>query len=66
VDSAEWDNYAGLYLHKMGDSGDFWNRELIIPALLRLCGTRLREKLVLDLGCGHGQPALALAGQGAR
>ncbi|HIJ66652.1 MAG TPA: class I SAM-dependent methyltransferase [Candidatus Hydrogenedentes bacterium] len=61
----DWDEYSAVYLEKMGSNGDYCNRELILPALLALCGDDLAGKRVLDLACGHAQPTVALAQRGA-
>jgi len=60
-----WDDYADIYMEKMGREGDYWNRELILPPLFRLCGDDLTGKRALDLGCGFGHVAMMLEERGA-
>jgi ubiquinone/menaquinone biosynthesis C-methylase UbiE len=56
----QWDNVADLFDRKMGESGDNLNGLLIQPKLLELLGD-LKEKIVLDVGCGSGYYSRQLA-----
>ncbi|MDQ3855756.1 MAG: class I SAM-dependent methyltransferase, partial [Chloroflexota bacterium] len=53
-----WDEQAG-------DAGDYYNRHVILPALLKVLGD-VRGRAVLDLGCGNGVSSRVLAREGAR
>jgi ubiquinone/menaquinone biosynthesis C-methylase UbiE len=46
-----WEDISDWYDKKQGETGDFWHRALIDPALLRIIGN-CRDKEILDLGCG--------------
>ncbi len=60
-----WEDLSDWYDTKQGDTGDLWHRALIDPPLLRLIGD-VRDKDVLDLGCGNGYLSRRLARNGAR
>ncbi|MHB1868145.1 MAG: class I SAM-dependent methyltransferase [Nitrososphaerales archaeon] len=60
-----WEDISDWYDKKQGETGDFWHRTLIDPALLRIIGD-CRDKEILDLGCGNGYLARRLARDGAR
>jgi len=61
----DWESLSDWYDKKQGDAGDLWHRELIDPVLLRVVG-ECRGLRVLDVGCGNGYLARALARRGAR
>lgn len=72
--SAGWTNDAAIRrwgaippdaLERMEPEGDFPKRTLLNPTLLRLLGD-VRDRRVLDAGCGHGYLSRVLAGRGAR
>lgn len=62
---ASWDALAGDYDERHGDEGNDWHRLVIEPATLALLG-EVRDKRVLDLGCGTGVLARRLVQSGAR
>lgn len=55
---------AGWYDERAGDRGDFWNRHLILPAVLAALGD-VAGRSVLDIGCGNGVLSRLLARRGA-
>ncbi len=60
-----WEELSDWYDKKMGETGDLWHRALIDPVLIRLVGV-VKERDVLDLGCGNGYLARKFARQGGR
>lgn len=63
--SRSWDAVAGWYAGWVGKDGSRHHRLLAIPALLDLVQLRAGESL-LDIGCGPGVLAPAVAAAGAR
>lgn len=59
-----WNENAGFWDNRMGEGNDF-HKILIEPAQLRLLGLQPEER-VLDIACGNGQFARAMAALGAR
>jgi SAM-dependent methyltransferase len=62
---ASWDHAAGVYAQGQASGCDYYRYEFFGPAQLELCG-EVRGLSVLDVGCGNGYFARALARQGAR
>lgn len=60
-----WNKIAKRYDQQFGDEGDYSHRFIIYPALLDLIGD-VRDKDVLDLGCGTGTFSRILAKNGAK
>ena len=60
---AAWSANAAFWDEAQGDAGNFWQRELVFPPTLELLG---RAERVLELACGNGNFARALAARGAR
>lgn len=61
------DAYSQLtdeYFDSLGPDGDFGRRELLNPTIFRLLGD-VRERTILDAGCGHGYLSRLLTGRGA-
>jgi SAM-dependent methyltransferase len=61
----EWRDLAGWWDQGEGDTGDFWHRTLLDPALFALVG-EVAGLRVLDLPCGNGHNTRRLARMGAR
>ena len=61
---AAWRKNAAWWDDHIGAEGNAFHRELVAPAQLRLLGLRRGER-VLDIACGNGQFARAMAGEGA-
>ncbi len=57
--------FGAWYGQKQGDTGDLWHRTLIDPGLFSRLGELPPATRVLDLGCGNGYIARALARSGA-
>ncbi len=55
-----WDSKAAFWDQLHGDSGNFFHRALIAPAVERLLAVKPGEK-VLDIACGNGALARRLA-----
>jgi 2-polyprenyl-3-methyl-5-hydroxy-6-metoxy-1,4-benzoquinol methylase len=69
IDDAEairgWQAVPPEFAAEFGDDGDLARRLLLNPALLSLLGN-LRERVILDAGCGQGYLSRMLARRGAR
>ena len=51
-----YDQFAGSYHNYMDDSHNFWNKWLEYPHTIRFLNSQdLKDKNVLDLGCGSGR-----------
>src|SRR5262245_20466899 len=59
-----WDNAAGVYAQGQASGCDYYRYEFFGPAQLALCG-EVHGLRVLDVGCGNGYFARAMARQGA-
>lgn len=59
-----WDGIPREALDAMEPDGDFAKRHLVNPVLLRMLGD-VRDRRVLDAGCGHGYFSRMLAERGA-
>jgi ubiquinone/menaquinone biosynthesis C-methylase UbiE len=60
-----WDEIALLYDQQFGDEGDFSHKYIIHPAVLSSLG-QVKDKRIVDLGCGTGTLARQLARLGAK
>ena len=60
-----WGAFPRAMLESMEPEGDFAQRHLLNPVLLRMLGDG-RGRRVLDAGCGHGYLARMLAARGAQ
>ena len=60
-----WNDWSGQYFTLTGTEGDFYDKHMIIPSMLRLLGDVSGADL-LDLGCGTGVFARELASRGAK
>ncbi|MFQ5987050.1 MAG: class I SAM-dependent methyltransferase [Thermoplasmata archaeon] len=59
-----WEELADSWDAAQGDDGDLWHRTLIDPTFLDVVGD-VRDRRVLDLGCGNGYMARKLVRGGA-
>ena len=59
-----WNSWTDKYVSLTGTQGDFYDKHMIIPSMLRLLGD-VAGAAVLDLGCGTGVFARELARRGA-
>src|SRR5262245_20645660 len=62
---ASWDHAADAYAQGQASGSDYYRYEFFGPAQVALCG-EVRGMSVLDVGCGNGYFARALARRGAR
>ena len=62
---AIWDENAAAWDDRMGERGNDFHNELILPAFDRLLGVELGQE-VLDVGCGNGVVSRHLANKGAK
>ena len=60
-----WDDMAQFWDAMQGERGDIFRRAVIIPEITRELG-ELRDKRVVDLGCGNGCIARALVAANAQ
>lgn len=60
-----WSNVPEDTLKKFGEFGDFGRQHLLNPTLFRLLGD-VKEKKILDAGCGQGYLSRLLAKRGAK
>ena len=60
----DWRELATWWEEKQGDTGDFWHRSFLDPALFAQIGD-VAEQRVLDMACGNGHNARRLARMGA-
>lgn len=61
----EWASLADWFDESQGDDGDLWHRTLIFPGILKVIG-KVRDRDILDVGCGNGSLARILARMGNR
>jgi len=60
---AEFDKLAQHYFDRRRDKSRFdYNRDIEVPALIKLIGN-VKNKVILDMGCGFGDHALKLSKQ---
>lgn len=64
MSTVDWPDLADWYDKKMGDTGDFWHRTLLDPALFAQLG-EVAGMETLDLACGNGHNTRRLARLGA-
>lgn len=60
----QWNTFPREALDAMGPEGDFAKRHLINPVLWRMLGD-VRDRRILDAGCGHGYLSRLLAARHA-
>lgn len=60
-----WSQFPQEEIEKFGDEGDFGRQHLLNPNLLELLGD-VKNKAILDAGCGNGYLARKLAKLGAK
>jgi ubiquinone/menaquinone biosynthesis C-methylase UbiE len=65
MERREWPTVAEWFDAKQGDEGDLWHRTLIHPGILKVIG-KVHGREILDVGCGNGSLARALARMGNR
>ncbi len=65
MSTVEWSELAAWYDEKLGDTGDFWHRTFLDPALFAQLG-EVAGLDALDLACGNGHNTRRLARMGAR
>ena len=59
-----WEQLSDWYDEEQGNDGDLWHRTLIDPTVIRFLGN-VRNKEILDLGCGNGYISRRLSRLGA-
>ncbi|HTK89581.1 MAG TPA: class I SAM-dependent methyltransferase, partial [Verrucomicrobiae bacterium] len=62
---ASWNRVADAYAHGQASGIDYYRYEFFGPAQLAVCGEVVGRE-ILDVGCGNGYFARALARRGAR
>lgn len=63
---AEYDKIAKIYFEKRQNTKNFdYNKHIEIPAMLKMVG-QVRNKVILDMGCGFGDHADYLIKKGAK
>src|SRR6185503_8112351 len=62
---ASWNRVADAYAHGQASGIDYYRYEFFGPAQLAVCG-EVGGREILDVGCGNGYFARALARRGAR
>src|SRR5262245_8040981 len=62
---ASWDHAADAYAQGQASGSDYYRYEFFGPAQVALCG-EVRGMSILDVGCGNGSFARAVARRGAR
>ncbi len=60
----DWGNVAGWYDQLVGESGSEYQREVVLPGVLRLLNPQPAQR-VLDIACGQGVLCRILAERGA-
>jgi len=60
----QWSDIPRAFIEAFGDEGDFAHQHLLNPTLFSLLGN-IRNKRILDAGCGTGYLARLLSKQGA-
>ena len=63
---AAWSANAAFWDDAQGDEGNFWQRELVFPPTLALLESAFGAGPVLEIACGNGNFARALAARGVR
>lgn len=60
---ADYDKLAQHYLERRKDKSRFdYNRDIEVPALIKIIGD-VKNKIILDMGCGFGDHAEKLSKQ---
>jgi SAM-dependent methyltransferase len=62
---AAWSEYPSDLIDSYGEAGDLIRQHLLNPTIFSLLG-EVRDKRILDAGCGQGYLCRLLARQGAR
>jgi ubiquinone/menaquinone biosynthesis C-methylase UbiE len=62
--NTSWDEQAKWYDKIVGEEGSYYHKEIIVPKLLEELGS-IKDKKILDLGCGQGFFCRILSGKGA-
>ena len=63
---AAWSANAAFWDDAQGDGGNFWQRELVFPPTMALLESAFGGGPVLEIACGNGNFARALAARGLR
>ncbi len=61
----EWDKVAEWWNDEVGDTGAWHQKHDIDPVIFKIIG-KIREKKILEIGCGNGYFSRLLAGKGAK
>lgn len=64
-DMSSYDTFANQYDTAMGESGDYFHKTQIDPALYEILGNP-KGKTIYDIGCGNGYMARYFAKKGAK
>jgi len=59
-----WDKYCKEWLNRTGEEGDLYQKQFIIPSVLKLLG-EVNGRTILDIACGSGIFSRYLARRGA-
>ena len=60
---AAYDKFAQYYINRRKDKSRFdYNRDIEVPALIKIIGD-VKNKTILDIGCGFGDHAKKLSKQ---
>ena len=63
---SDYDNISELYYQRRTDKTRFdYNRDIEVPAMIKMIGN-VKNKVILDMGCGFGDHAHKLSKQGAK
>lgn len=63
---AQYDKIAKYYLERRADKSRFdYNRDIEVPAMIKIIGN-VKNKVILDMGCGFGDHSKKLSQKGAK